>query len=129
MISRKTVLLLFLFICGFTAIYLYYVKQERQASIIRYFPHPQIGDVYKMQKETKEDGVIVFYLKIKDIGNESIYFYGSKLLMGAIHDSFLKQFDTSEVKVYTKKELGEIREGQWMIPAKDNTKLLEIERK
>lgn len=129
MISRKTFFILLLSIGAFTAIYLYYVKKERLASISNYFPHPQTGDVYKMQKETRNDGIVVFYLKIKDIGDESIYFYTSKLMMGAIQDSFLKQFDTGEVSVFTKKELAEIEQGKWDIPSKDNTRILEIERK
>jgi len=129
MITGKKLLMLFLSIGGFTAIYLYYVKKERQASVVNYFPNPKIDDIYKMQKETHEDGISVFYLKIKDIGAESIYFYPSRLTAGAMHDSFLKHFDTAEVEVFTKKELSEIKEGKWMIPAKDYTKLLEIERK
>jgi hypothetical protein len=129
MISRKTFFILLISICGFTAIYLYYVKKERQASIVNYFSNPKIDDIYKMRKETRDDGVTIFYLKIKDIGTESIYFYHSRLIAGAMHDSFLKHFDTTEVDVFTKKELAEIRDGKWMVPVKENTQLLEIERK
>lgn len=128
MISRKTFFILILSIGGFTAIYLYYVKKQRAASIVSYFPDPKLGDIYKMQKETDE-GVTVFYLKIKDIGAESIYFYPGRLVAGAIHDSFLKHFDSAETIVFTKKELTEIKDGKWKVRAKDDTQLLEIERK
>ncbi len=128
MISRKTFFILILSIGTFTAIYLYYVKKERAASIDSYFPDPQTGDIYKMQKETS-DGVIIYYLKIKDIGHQSIYFYPGLLTAGAIHDSFLKHFDSSETVVIARKELTEIRNGKWKITAKDQTQLLEIERK
>ena len=128
MISRKTFFILILSIGGFTAIYLYYVKKQRAASIISYFPDPKLGDIYKMQKETDE-GVIVFYLKIKDIGAESIYFYPGRISASVIQDTFLNYFDKSETKVYTKKEIAEIIAGKWMIPRKDKTQLLEIQRK
>jgi hypothetical protein len=128
MISRKTLFILILSIGAFTAIYLYYIKQQRAASIISYFPDPKLGDIYKMQKETDE-GVTVFYLKIKDIGAESIYFYPGRLMAGAIHDNFLKHFDSTGTTVFTKKELADIKDGKWKVPAKDDTQLLEIERK
>jgi hypothetical protein len=128
MIFRKTLLILTLSIGGFTAIYLYYIKKQRQASILHYFYPPKIGDIYKMQKET-EEGVIIFYLKIKDIDSGRIYFYPGRLVAGAIHDSFLKHFDTTETTVYTEKELTEIKDGKWKLRAKDGTQLLEIERK
>jgi hypothetical protein len=129
MLSRKTIWTVILSVCAFTAAYLYYVKKEREASIKNYFPSPRIGDIYKLKKDTREDGVTVFYLKIKDIGEQSIYFYPSRLVAGALHDSFLKHFDTTETEVYTKKELAEIVAGKWMTPSKDETQLVEIERK
>jgi len=129
MISRKRIWAIILLVCAFTAGYLYYVKKEREASIKNYFPHPQIGDIYKMQKDTREEGVVVFYLKIKDIGEQSIYFYPSRLVAGALHDSFLKDFDTTETEVYTKAELAEIVAGKWMLPSKNRMQLIEIERK
>lgn len=129
MINRRALWLMVLAIVGATAIYLYEVKQERQTSIQAYFPQPRIGDIYKIQSETRDNGAGVFYLKIKDIGSESIYFYSSKLRTIAIDDALLKQFDTSEVEVYTKKELAEIKQGQWNNAAKMQLRLLEIERK
>lgn len=117
-------------IVGFIVVYLYFVNKERAATISLYFPKPAIGDIYKMQMETRDDGVVVYYLKIKDIGKESIYFYGSKLMMGAMHDSFLKQFDTSDVQVIPIKDLQEIAQGKWKEDAgKDHKQILEIERK
>ena len=121
--SGKKYLILFLSISAFTAIYLYYVKQQRQASIASYFPQPRINDVYKMQDDYTDKGREVFYLKIKDIGKESIYFYPSYGASTAIHDGFLNHFDTSAVKVFTKRELQEIKEG------KGSIQLLEIVRK
>ena len=129
MISRKRFWILCLSIGIFTAAYLFYVKKEREASVRSYFPQPQIGDIYKMRKDSREDGPVVFYLKIKDISHESIYFYPSRLVNGALHDSFLKQFDTTETEVYTRKDLAAIASGQWKNAAKDHTELVEIERK
>src|ERR1700733_12280051 len=68
MLSRKTIILLFVCIVGFTALYLMYVNKERQASIVRYAGNPNLGDIYKMQQQTSGEGVTVYYLKIKDIG-------------------------------------------------------------
>jgi hypothetical protein len=129
MIDRKNLLILFLSVCAFTALYLLYVKQDRQHSITKYISDPKIGDIYKMRKETSEDGVFVFYLKIKDIGEQSIYFYPGKMQSGAIIDVFLNHYDTSNTTVYSKKELAKIVAGKWMIADKDKTQLLEIERK
>jgi hypothetical protein len=129
MINRSTFLILFLSICAFTAVYLYYVKKERQNSIANYFPDPKIGDVYKMQRETYEDGLTVFYLKIKDIGEESIYFYPGRFYSGAMENDLLNDYDASQTKVYTKKELSDIIAGKWIVSSKDKTQLLEIERK
>jgi hypothetical protein len=121
--SGKKWLILFLSIGGLTAIYLYYVKKERQASITTYFSNPRINDVYKMQDDYSFDRREVYYLKIKDIGKESIYFYPSYGAAGSIHDGFLNHFDTSAVKVFTKRELQEIRDG------KKSLQLVEIVRK
>jgi len=129
MISRKTLWTVVLSVCAFTALYLLYIKQERAASVKKYFPQPQLGDIYKMKTRTSKDGIQVFYLKIKDIGRESIYFYRSRLTNTALQDTFLEQFDTTETEVYSKNELAEIVAGQWNTVGKDNTQLIEIERK
>ncbi|HTL09849.1 MAG TPA: hypothetical protein VL307_16360 [Chitinophagaceae bacterium] len=129
MITAKRFWSVFIVVAAFTGAYLFYVKKDREASIRQYITQPQIGDIYKMRRETRQDGVMVFYLKIKDIGQESIYFYPSRLINGALHDSFLKQFDTTETEVFTKKELAAIAAGQWNNAAKDKTVLVEIERK
>jgi hypothetical protein len=128
MISRKRLLTIVVSVCVGTAIYLYYVKKEREASIAHYFPHPQTGDIYKMRSDIWNEGVKIFYLKIKDIDAENIYFYPSRLVAGAMHDSFLKHFDTTQTKTFSKNELAEIVAGKWMIRDKDMTQLLEIER-
>ncbi len=129
MITRKTLWTVVLSVCAFTALYLFYVKQERDASVKKYLLQPQLGDVYKMKARTSADGAIVFYLQVKDIGRESIYFYRSRMTGGAAYDVLLKRFDTTETAVYTRKELAEIAAGQWNTVAKDNTQLIEIERK
>lgn len=129
MITRKTLWTVVLAVCGFTALYLFYVHKERNASVTKYLPQPQLGDVYKMKARTSTDGAIVYYLKIKDIGKESIYFYPSRMQSGAAYDVLLNRFDTTETEVYTRKELAEIAAGQWNTVAKDHTQLIEIERK
>lgn len=129
MISRKTLWTVILSVGVFTAGYLYYVKKDRENSITNYFQQPRPGDIYKMKKDTREDGLVVFYLKIKDIGEQSIYFYPSRLVGGALHDNFLKHFDTTGTTVYSKKELAEIAAGKWKNATNDFTELVEIERK
>ena len=128
MITRKSLFILFVSICGFTAAYLYYVKKDRESVIARYFPEPRVGDIYKMQQDTRE-GITVFYLKIKDIGQQSIYFYPGRMVSTVLQDNLLKHFDTTETTVYSKKEMAEIVAGKWKNAAKDYTELLEIERK
>lgn len=128
MITRKTLLLTILSVCAFTAIYLIYVNFERKESIKKYFSQPQIGDIYKMKIHTKE-GREVFYLKIKDIGEQSIYFYPGRMGSNAAYDVLLARFDTTETSVYSKKELAAIVAGEWNTVQKDHTQLIEIERK
>lgn len=127
--TGKKYLILFLVIGAGTAAYLYYVQQYRTASIASYFGVPKIGDTYKMEKRFGRDGKATFYLKIKDIGAESIYFYQSKMTGNGLNDVLLGHYDTTEVKVYTKKELWEIKEGRWNNDFKDYTILKEISRK
>lgn len=128
MISRKTMVWVLLSVCAFTAAYLWYVKEDREAGIKKYCTRPQLGDIYTMRQETHDHGVTVFYLKIKDIGAERIYFYPSRLVAGAPSDIFLKHFDTAETRVYSKKELADIVNGRWNVPEKDYTSLIEIQR-
>ena len=125
MISRKTLGIVALSVCALSASSLYYTKKDREASVKKYFNSPQVGDIYKMKRDTREDGVSVFYLKIKDIGQESIYFYRSRMTAGALNDTFLKQFDTTETVVLSKAELAEIAAAK---PG-ETTQLVEIERK
>ena len=128
MISRKSFWILFLSVCGFTAVYLYYVKKDRENSIAHYFPLPQLGDIYKMQHDTR-NGISVYYLKIKDIGQQSIYFYPGRMASTILQDNLMKHFDSTETMVYSKKELEEIVAGKWKNAGKDYTELIEIERK
>ncbi|MFT3934672.1 MAG: hypothetical protein QM726_13700 [Chitinophagaceae bacterium] len=127
--NKKKLLYIALTVFVFTAAYLFYVKIDRDNSIKTYLPQPRIGDIYKMQTETSEEGVIIYYLKVKDVGAQSIYFYQSKTAMIAASDIFLKNFDTTNTQVYSRKELEEIAAGKWMNKASHNTKLIEIERK
>lgn len=121
--NKKALLILVLSIIGFLAIYLYYVKKDRQESIVKYFPDPHINDIYKVQRNSRAEGRTVTYLKIKDIGKGSLYFYPGYSSSNGINDGFLNHFDTSDVVVYTKKELLEMKEG------KSDAEILEIVRK
>jgi hypothetical protein len=127
--TRKQYLFLFLAIGAATAAYLYYVQQYRKKSITDYFDRPQTGDVYKMEKKFGTAGINTFYLKIKDVGAESIYFYQSRMTGNGMNDVLLNNYDTLEVEVYSKKELREIKDGKWNTDFKDYTRLLEISRK
>ncbi len=129
MLRKQRIWTIVISVCVFTAVYLYYVKLDREASIKKYLPMPRIGDIYKMQRETYDNGVYVFYLKVKDIGEQSIYFSKSRTSMMASSDIFLKDFDTTNTEVLSKKELAEIAAGKWMNDSSNNTKLIEIERK
>ncbi len=123
-LNKKTVLIIFLGIVCFLAIYLPYVKKMRQESIDTFFSHPQVGDIYKFSLHKRGDGITTFYYKIKDIGKESIYFYPGNM-SGAYgqNDAILGHYNTDETEVLTKKELQEIRNG------KNDMALLEIVRK
>jgi hypothetical protein len=127
--TGKKYFLLFLVIGAATAAYLYYVQQYRHASLVSYFGQPKIGDIYKMEKKFGRDGKATFYLKIKDIGAESIYFYQSKMTGNGMNDVLLGHYDTTEVEVYSKKEMQDIKEGRWNNDFKDYTTLKEITRK
>ncbi len=126
--SRKRIWTVIVAVIVFTAVYTLFVKKEREAGIKKYLPQPQLGDIYKMQKDTRE-GVAVFYLKVKDIGTQSIYFYPSLSSSGAANDIYLKNFDTTETAVYSRKELVAIAAGEWNVPDRDRMQLIEIERK
>jgi hypothetical protein len=126
--SRKRIWTVVLSVIVFSAAYLFYVKKEREMAIKKYLPQPQLGDIYKMQKATR-GGVTVFYLKVKDIGTQSIYFYPGLSSATTANDIFLKNFDTTETEVFSRKELMAIAAGEWDVPDRDRTKLIEIERK
>jgi len=128
-INKKTIWIVMLFVCIFTAAYLYYVSKERALSVQRYASTPRIGDIYIIQKETPEDGEFVYYLKVKETDDQNIYFYRSKLTAGSPYDVLLSQFDTSKKEQYSRVEMAAIASGKWMVPARDMTKLIEIERK
>jgi len=128
-LTKKTIWTIVLSVCTFTATYLYYIKIERARSIKKYFAQPQPGDVYIIRKETAEEGVYVYYLKISGIDEQSINFYRSRLTMSAPYDVLLEQFDKTRTESYTKAELSAIIAGKWMNAYKENTQVLEIERK
>jgi len=127
--SRRTIWTTILVVVAFTAFYVYYVQQERKESIRKFSSNPRIGDIYKMRMKDWGKGDIVFYLKVNDIDSGRIYFYRSKLILGGLHDSFLKQFDKSQTQVFTKNELAEIIAGEWKNAARQYMELVEIERK
>ena len=128
-ISRKTGWIIILSVCAFTPVYLYYVKQQRKESVTNYSTQPRVGDIYKIQQDTPEDGVSVFYLKVINIDNQDVHFYRSRMIGTIPNDAILKQFDATRQMVYTKTELAEISAGKWMTASKDKTQLIEIERK
>ena len=123
-LNKKIILILVIGIVGFLVIYLPYVKNERSKSIENYFAHPRVGDVYKFNIKSHDRRYTTFYYKIKDIGNEIIYFYPG-IVTGAYgeNDAILNHYDSAETEVMTKKELQEIRNGS------SSTALLEIVRK
>lgn len=127
--NKRTIWTTVLVVVAFTAFYVFYVQQERKESIRKFSSNPRIGDIYKMRMKDWEKGDIVFYLKVNDIDSGRIYFYRSKLILGGLHDSFLKQFDKSQTQIYTKNELAEIVAGEWKNAARQYTELVEIERK
>ena len=125
--SRKRVWIVILAVIVFTAVYAVYVKQERASAISRLLPQPQVGDIYKMQKDTRE-GTMVYYLKVKDVGAQSIYFYPGLTSAGVANDIYLKNFDTTETEVYSRKELLAIAAGEWEVADRSRVKLIGIER-
>lgn len=129
MIPRKNLLILFLSISALVAVYLFYVKKERQASVARYLPQPRPGDIYKMERKTGRQGLIAFYLQVQDVTPEAVYFHPSLMAAWAPNDIFLKHFDSTETVRYSRKDLEQIKNGQWDNDGHDNTVLLEITRK
>jgi hypothetical protein len=129
MIPRKTALILLLSVGAFIAIYLFFVKKDRQASIARYLPQPLPGDIYKMERKTPRQGLTAFYLQVNEVSSEAVYFFPSLMSAWAPNDIFLKHFDSTETVRYSRKELEQIKNGQWDNDEHDNTVLLEISRK
>jgi len=129
MTYRKNFLILVLCIGAFIAAYLFYVKKERQASVARYLPQPLPGDIYKMERKTHAEGRTAYYLQVKEVSAQGVYFYPSQMTAWAPTDIFLKHFDSTEVIRYSKKELEQIKDGQWDNDDHDYTTLLEISRK
>jgi len=123
-VNRKTFLILLLCITGFTAVYLYYVKKQRQEAIASYLPRPLVGDIYKMEAANA-----VFYLQVKEVKADAVYFYRSRLDAWAASDILLNQFDSSTVVPYGKKDLEEIKNGRWDDEPHDHTSLIDISRK
>ncbi|HSC40057.1 MAG TPA: hypothetical protein VLD19_19370 [Chitinophagaceae bacterium] len=128
MLPGKKMLLILLSVIAFTVIYLYYVKQDRNKSISLYLSQPQAGDVYKMESNTSE-GEISFYLKVKEVAAEGVYFYRSGATSNTANDIFLNHFDSTETIRYGKKELLQLKDGQWNNVDHNYTTLLEISRK
>src|SRR5882672_4652374 len=112
MLPGKKMLIIALSVIAFTVVYLYYVKQGRNQSISLYLPQPQAGDVYKMESNTSE-GQISFYLKVKEVAAEGVYFYLSRATSNVATDIFLNHFDSTETIRYGKKELLLLKDGQW----------------
>ena len=121
-------LVIALCVIGFTVAYLYYVKQERNKSISLYLSQPQAGDVYKMESNTSESQ-LSFYLKVKEVSAEGVYFYRSRVNSNVADDIFLNHYDSTETIRYPKKELLQLKDGQWNNVDHDYTSLLEISRK
>jgi hypothetical protein len=129
MISRKNQVILFLSVAALTAVYLFFVKKDRQASIARYLSQPLPGDIYKMERKTRREGTVAFYLQVQEVSAEGVYFFPSLMTAWAPNDIFLKHFDSTETVRYSKKELAQISQGQWDDDEHDNTVLLEISRR
>lgn len=129
MAKRQLYLFIFLGIAGILATYLTYVSGVKKQSVQLYVMDPKLGDVYKMRQDDREQGVVVRYYKIKDIGKEAVYFNPESDHSSGLHDNFRKHFDTSETVVFSRRELIEIRDGLWNTNRKNHTTLLEIERK
>lgn len=129
MVSRKTQIVLFLCIVAFVAVYLFYVKKDRQTSIARYLSRPLPGDIYKLERKTRSEGLVAFYLQVKEVSDDGVDFYPSLMSAWAPNDIFLKHFDSTQTVRYTQKELRQISDGRWDDAEHDNTVLLEISRK
>src|SRR6266481_610963 len=107
MIKRKKLVIILLSVIGFTVIYLYNVKQQRQQSIAAYLPNPQTGDIYKVETDNT-----VFYWQVKETSGEGVFFYRSMLGSSAASDIYLRHFDTDNVFRYSKADLLDIKNGR-----------------
>ena len=127
--QRKTLLYLFIGISVSLAAYLYYVDADRKKSIEKYFPHPQVGDIYKIKSDNEEGKPWLTYFKLIEISGERLVFIPSKLMSDASVDYLLNHYDNHSPVIYTKQELVEIKNGRWNNFQKNNTALVEIVRR
>ena len=129
MMKGRRILYLFIGICLSLAVYLFYVDKQRKESVTKYFPSPQVGDVYKIKRDEEDGKSWVHYLKITSISDDSIYFIPSKFMADASADYILNHYDQTSTIRYSLKDLREIKEGKWKNWQKDNASLIEIIRK
>ena len=128
MLPGKKMLVIALSVIAFTVVYLYYVKQERNKSISLYLSQPQAGDVYKMRVQVS-GGEFVYYMKVKDVIGESVFFYPGRATSNAANDIFLNHYDSTETIRYGKKDLLGLKDDQWNNVDHKYMTLLEISRK
>ena len=125
----RTLLYLFIGISAFTALYLYYVKQDRKKSIEKYFAQPKVGDVYKIEADDDEGDKMLRYYEIKSIENGFIVFAPSNWTGASGVDYLMSHYDYDNTVIFSKEDLKAIRDGKWNNAQKSNTTLLEIKRK
>jgi hypothetical protein len=129
LLTRKTYLVLIVSIVAFTALYLYYIKIERQQSIEKYFDNPKVGDIYKLQEYDDSGDKRVYYLKLVKVDEKGLVFSPGKWEASSSNDYLLKHFDDLQPRGYTYEELKDIRNGKWATYQHNNTTLIEIVRK
>ena len=127
--QRKTLLYLFIGISVSLAGYLYYVDADRKNSIEKYFPHPEVGDIYKIKSDNDEGNSWLSYYKLVEISGERLVFIPSKLMSDASVDYLLNHYDNQAPIIYTVQELAAIKNGKWNNFQKNNTALVEIVRR
>lgn len=111
-----------------TAAYLFYISEQRKASIKKYFTNPEVGDTYKMElDDVEEDGKrFIHFLKIKNITSNGISFKVLNLKNRSMSFSF-KLVDESDTCFYSHQQLTDIVEHKKFV--QHNSDLIEIIRK
>jgi hypothetical protein len=101
----------------------------RSRSVAKFFPEPQVGDIYKFRYRDRDKATsLFFYRKVVAVQPDKLSFMASKWRVSAIDSAGLYDFDANRIEVADRSMLQAIREGRWDNSEHDKTVLVAIER-